>query len=234
MAEGVRLSVMERGLSIAFRLLPKNDPLPMTNSVQTFTGGFTATNGYTFQTPHGLLAIDAPEGMAAWLAQTGQKVAALFLTHWHFDHVMDAAAIARRQDCEIFAWGPSDPASRLEDLLTLVTGQRLGVAEYPVHQPLAGKDRVTMAGAGFLLRHVPGHSPDSLVLISETDRLLFAGDTVMDGGIGRTDFPGGDFDLLVTGIRDKILTLPGDYLIYPGHGSPTTVAAERRDNAWLQ
>jgi glyoxylase-like metal-dependent hydrolase (beta-lactamase superfamily II) len=64
--------------------------------------------------------------------------------------------------------------------------------------------------------------------------VIFSGDTVMDGGIGRTDFPGGDFDLLATGIREKILTLPGDFRIFPGHGGVSTVAEELRGNAFIR
>ncbi len=107
------------------------------------------------------------------------------------------------------------------------------VPDYPVDFPLQGKDAVRIAGHDFLLQHVPGHSPDSLVLIDEKARRIFSGDTVMDGGIGRTDFPDGDFDLLVTGIREKILTFPGDFRIFPGHGGISSVTEERQNNAWL-
>lgn len=200
----------------------------------TYTGGFTATNGYTFQAPDGLIAVDAPTGMNAWLERTGQKPAVLFLTHWHFDHVMDAALIAREHGCPVYAWRASTPADRLEHLVVAFIGPEAAVPAYPVHHPLKGMDSVRIAGQDFLLRHVPGHSPDSLVLIDESARRIFSGDTVMDGGIGRSDFPDGDFDLLITGIREKILTFPGDYRIFPGHGGPSTVAEELRSNPWLQ
>ena len=203
------------------------------SKMQTFTGGFTATNGYTFPATNGTLAVDAPKGMAAWLKGGGERIAALFLTHWHFDHVVDAAQIAREHGCEIWAWGTGTPEDRLETLITSLTGMDVSVEEYPVHHPLAGQDSVEIAGSRFLLRHVPGHSPDSLVLISETGRVIFSGDTVMDGGIGRTDFPGGDFDLLATGIREKILTFPEDFRIFPGHGGVSTVAEELSGNAYL-
>ena len=204
----------------------------MTN-VHTFTGGFTATNGYIFQAPNGLIAVDAPVGMAAWLERTGQKPTALFLTHWHFDHVMDAARIATEHGCPVYAWRASTPEDRLEHLVVAFIGPEAVVPAYPVDHPLKGTDAVHIAGQDFLLRHVPGHSPDSLVLIDESARRIFSGDTVMDGSIGRTDFPDGDFDLLVTGIREKILTFPGDFRIYPGHGGVSTVEEERRGNMFL-
>ncbi len=201
--------------------------------VQSYTGGFTATNGYTFQVSGGLLAVDAPAGMAAWLARSGQRLSALFLTHCHFDHVIDAAAISRDHACPVYAWGPSTAETRLERMVAAFMGRDAAVAEYPVNFPLAGEESVEIAGARFQLRHVPGHSPDSLVLIHEPSRVIFSGDTVMDGGIGRSDFPDGDFDLLVTGITAKILSFPDDFRIFPGHGSPSTVGDERRGNVYL-
>lgn len=202
--------------------------------VQTHTGGFTATNGHLFPAPEGWIVIDAPAGMADWLAARGWKPAALFLTHWHFDHVVDAARLVREYGCPVYAWGPSNAMDRLEYLLAPFLGDAVKVEQYPVDHILAGKGDVTIAGAEFLLRHVPGHSPDSLVLIHEPSRTIFSGDTVMDGGMGRTDFPGGSFELLSQGVREKILTFPGNYRIFPGHGGVTTVAQEREGNRFLE
>lgn len=203
-------------------------------NIQSYTGGFTATNGYIIPALEGLIAVDAPAGMADWLADSGQRLVALFLTHWHFDHVIDAARLAREHACPVYAWGPSTADDRLEYLVAPYLGRGAVVEEYPVHHPLAGLGNVTIAGAGFLLRHVPGHSPDSLVLILEPSRIIFSGDTVMDGGIGRTDFPGGSFELLAQGIRGKILIFPGDFRIFPGHGGGSTVAGELAGNPFLR
>jgi hydroxyacylglutathione hydrolase len=203
------------------------------SSIQSHTGGFTATNGHLFSAPDGFIAVDAPAGMADWLARHDRRLAALFLTHWHFDHVIDAARLAREHACPVYAWGPSTPDDRLEFLVAPWLGRDAVVEDYAVHHALAGTEKVSIAGADFLLRHVPGHSPDSLVLIHEPSRVIFSGDTVMDGGIGRTDFPGGSFELLAQGIREKILTFPGDFRIYPGHGGVSTVAEELAGNAFL-
>lgn len=206
----------------------------MTTEIRQFTGGFTATNGYLFQAPEGWLGIDAPEGMAAWLDAQGIRLAALFLTHWHFDHVMDAARIAREHHCPIYAWRPSTRRDRLDDMVEGFLGRPLGLEDYPVHHPLENADSAHIAGTTFLIRHVPGHSPDSLVLIHEPSRVIFSGDTVMDGGIGRTDFPGGSYEQLVTGILEKILTFPGDFRIHPGHGGISTVRDELAGNPYLR
>ncbi len=203
------------------------------DSLLVYTGGFTATNGYLLCGPHGNLAIDAPEGFAAWLQHRGLRIDALLLTHWHFDHVVDAARLAREHHCPISAWGPSTPDSRLETQLKQWTGMDYSVENYPVDQILAGASEVSAVGRHFRLAHVPGHSPDSLVFIEDAAQRLFSGDTLMQGGIGRSDFPDGDGALLVRGIRAKILTCPDHWAVYSGHGGPTTVGAERADNPFL-
>lgn len=203
------------------------------HSILTHTGGFTATNGYSFGAAKGVVAVDAPEGMTEFLQASGVRPTVLFLTHSHFDHVVEAGRMVAEFGCAVAAWGPSTAEDRLEKLLASYLGRWVSVDPYPVDLPLAGRAEVELAGDRFLLRHVPGHSADSLVLISEEARVIFSGDTVMDGGIGRTDFPRGDYDLLVSGIREKVLNLPGDYRIFPGHGGVSTVAGELRSNPYL-
>ena len=201
--------------------------------LRVHTGGFTFTNGYLLSGPEGSLAIDAPEGMADWLAGLGVKLDALLLTHWHFDHVVDAARLAREHGCPIYAWGPSTPETRLEAHLKQWAGIDFGVEDYPVDQVLAGRTRLTVAGRDFQLEHVPGHSPDSLVFIEEAAGQIFSGDTLMQDGIGRSDFPDGDGALLIRGIQDKILTLTASWQVYSGHGGPTTVGEEKATNPYL-
>ena len=83
------------------------------------------------------------------------------------------------------------------------------------------------------MESVPGHSPDSLIFIDAAARRVFSGDTLMKDGIGRSDFPDGDGELLIRGIQEKILTLPDDYRVFSGHGPPTTVGAEKEGNPFL-
>lgn len=202
-------------------------------SLLVHTGGFTFTNGYLLRGPAGNVAIDAPDGMADWLDSLGVRLDALLLTHWHFDHVVDAARLAREHGCPISAWGPSTAETRLELHLKQWAGLDFSVEDYPVHEILAGQSMITAAGHRFRLEHVPGHSPDSIVFIEEGAERIFSGDTLMHGGIGRSDFPNGDGELLVRGIRDKILTLPDAYQVFSGHGRPTSIASERVDNPFL-
>jgi len=203
-----------------------------------FTGGFCQTNAYLLEAGERRLLVDAPDDCAEWLRGMGVKVDALLLTHQHFDHVMDAARVVADHGCSVHAWSQPAPELWLDRMFAQVTGWALEVAPYVVTHELGGAgvgvgEEVVIAGAGFRLLHVPGHSPDSVCFYDEAGALCFCGDTVFAGGIGRTDFPGGSEPLLIGGIREKILRLPGPTVLLPGHGGPTTVAAELSDNPFL-
>lgn len=81
--------------------------------------------------------------------------------------------------------------------------------------------------------HVPGHSMGSIALYSEEQKFLIAGDVLFNGSIGRTDLPGGDYDIIINSIRTKILTLPAEVTVYPGHGPSTTISYETETNPFL-
>ena len=108
------------------------------------------------------------------------------------------------------------------------------VENYPVDVPLAGCAEWSAAGRRWRIKHVPGHSPDSLVFIEEAAARVFSGDTLMKEGVGRSDFPDGDGALLLRGIQEKIMVLPDAFSVLSGHGPATTVGAERRSNPFLE
>lgn len=210
--------------------------------IECYTGGFFQTNGYLLTGPEGGVLVDAPEGVAAWLREKGVQVDVLLLTHQHYDHVIDVAALKREHpDCQIRAHSGYDTDLTLEAFLQQSIGWAAEVEPYTVDERLEGQGRIEAAGLVFELRHVPGHSPDSLCYfldgecIGGTDStpLLFGGDVLFEGGIGRTDFPHGDTELLLGGIHEKVLTLPGETIVYPGHGAETTVGDEAESNPFL-
>ena len=203
------------------------------DSLRVHTGGFTFTNGYLLSGQGGHVGVDAPEGFADWLERLGVKLEALLLTHWHFDHVVDAARLAREHGCPVYAWGPSTPESRLELHLKQWAGLDFSVENYPVDHCLEGVPGITVGGRAFRVEHVPGHSPDSVIFIEAAAARVFTGDTLMQQGIGRSDFPDGDGELLVRGIREKILGLPEVWAVFSGHGRPTTIGSERESNPCL-
>lgn len=202
-----------------------------TPEIRRHVGGFTATNGYAISTPQGWIGVDAPEGFADWLVGQELKLAALLLTHSHFDHVQDAARIQREHGCNIYAWETSTPESRLETWIFQMARMRLEVEDYPVDFPLKDLSEIEVCGIRWELFHVPGHSPDSVVFFDPASKQLFSGDTLMQGTMGRTDFPGGSTALLVRGMREKLLPLGNDVFVHAGHGESTTLGAER---GWLE
>ena len=147
---------------------------------------------------------------------------------------MDAAAIAESFACPVFAHSELTSDLHLGDLFSQVTGAKIDIAPFAVTEKLEGRTTMTAAGANFGVLHVPGHSPDSVCFYLQDEAILFAGDTLFQSGIGRSDFPGGNGRLLITGIREKILALPKTTRVYPGHGDSTTVTAERIKNPYLE
>ncbi|MBL9133258.1 MAG: MBL fold metallo-hydrolase [Verrucomicrobiaceae bacterium] len=202
--------------------------------IQTYTGGIAATNGHLLQLPGGKILIDAPDGVADWLDELDAYVDVLFLTHQHFDHVLDAALVKAKHGCRVVAWSDFSRDLTLERLFGAFTGSSVSVPEFSVDEIVAGKDTVDACGVTWRLYHVPGHSPDSVCYHWAEKSLLFGGDVLFSYGVGRTDFPGGSHAQLVRGIQEKLLTLPDDTLVYPGHGPHTCIVEERVGNPYLQ
>jgi glyoxylase-like metal-dependent hydrolase (beta-lactamase superfamily II) len=199
---------------------------------ETYTGGFTETNGYLLETPDGgHLLIDAPAGVADWLDGRGVKPSHLLLTHQHFDHVEGAAAV-QELGAELLAWSAYSPGLTLEDAAS-GWGLPIRIRPFTVDRTLEGDAQLELAGLAFALAHVPGHSPDGLSFHHAPSGLCFCGDTVFAGSIGRTDLPGGDHALFIRCIREQLLTLPPETRLLPGHGPATTVGTEQRSNPFL-
>ncbi len=168
------------------------------------------------------------------LGQERLRPAAILNTHGHLDHIAgnsamklafpEAPLVIGREDAALL----SDPVANMSAEFGL-----------PVRSPAADRlvgdgDRVEVAGFDFLVREVPGHSPGSVIYITDQfdPPIVFGGDVLFAGSVGRTDF-GGDFPLLRSGIRSKLFILPDATRVYPGHGPSTTIGAERRTNPYV-
>ncbi len=198
---------------------------------ERFTGGFFQTNGYLLKTPEGShVLVDAPMGVAAWLQAKGIVPAALLLTHQHIDHIDDAAAVAA-MGARVFAFSPYSSDLTLEALLQGL-GMPVRVEPFVVEEILEGRGHLEIGGLRMELAHVPGHSTDSVTFFLPDRGELFSGDTLMAQNLGRSDFPGGDEPLLIDGIREKLFALPENTQVFPGHGPPTTIGAERAGNPY--
>lgn len=203
------------------------------SEIHTYTGGIAATNGHLLTLPGGTVLVDAPDGIADWLKKQNLKVDALFLTHQHFDHVLDAAAVKAQHGCQVYAFAPFSRDLTLERLYGAVTGSSFSVPDFEVDEVLEGQDTLNAIGETWRLYHVPGHSPDSVCFHLEAQNLLFGGDVLFLDGVGRTDFPGGSTQQLLTGIESKLFPLPDATRVFPGHGDDTTIGRERAENPFL-
>jgi hydroxyacylglutathione hydrolase len=198
-----------------------------------YTGGIAQTNGWLLRAGNESIVIDAPEGMASWVRKQGVAVTQLWLTHQHFDHVMDAAEIARDHHCSIVAHSAYTKALTLELLFAQMSGMALNVPPFVISDQWQSGALLTGLGRDWQVFHIPGHSPDSICFYQAEWGLLLAGDVLMDGGVGRCDFPGGSEESLISGIHQHLLGLPELTRVIPGHGSETTIGWENQHNPYL-
>jgi len=156
---------------------------------------------------------------------------AVWLTHAHLDHVAGVAAIKEATGVPIWLHADDRP---LYDAAPQQARVLLGLdlpALPPPDRAIVPGEPLRVGAVEFEVRHVPGHSPGSVALVG--DGVALVGDAVFAGSVGRTDLPGGDSETLLTSIRDQLLTLPDETVLYPGHGPETTVGRERRTNPFL-
>jgi hydroxyacylglutathione hydrolase len=175
-----------------------------------------------------------PELILNFLAQEQLSVAAILNTHGHADHIGGNAALKRA-----FPQAPLIIGAQEASLLTDPQANLSAPFGFPVVSPPADRlvhdgEVLTLAGIQLEVREIPGHTPGHVVyLVFGGPLRVFGGDVLFRGSIGRTDFPGGDFDRLASGIRQRLYSLPDDTVIYPGHGPVTTIGQEKRENPFV-
>jgi hydroxyacylglutathione hydrolase len=184
---------------------------------------------------------DAAEPVAAAIAEHRLSPVAALLTHGHFDHVMSVTPICDGNG--IPAWVHpedrgllSDPTRGLGRESMAFFGGRLELREPAEVRELTDGAELDLAGLRLTVDHTPGHTGGSVVFrttAEEGGELLLAGDTLFAGSIGRTDLPGGDPDRMMVSLRDKVLPLPDEMVVLPGHGPTTTIGRERASNPFL-
>ncbi|MGA2276677.1 MAG: MBL fold metallo-hydrolase [Terracidiphilus sp.] len=176
---------------------------------------------------------DEAERIDSRLTQLGLSLKQILLTHAHIDHVGGALALKRLTGAPILLHQDDLP------LLAMMKVQAgwVGVAPPETAPPdgfLGDGESVGLARYPAQVLHTPGHSQGSVCFHIAALRLLIAGDTLFAGSIGRTDLPGGDSDQIIESIRRRLLPLPGETRVLPGHGPETSIGEERKSNPFLR
>jgi hydroxyacylglutathione hydrolase len=176
-----------------------------------------------------------PDRILDYVLQRKLKVAAILNTHGHGDHIAGNRAVK-----EAFPDAPliigADEVPLLSDPdRNLSRPFGWSITSPPADRLVREGDAVEAAGLRFEVLELPGHSPGHVVfVVREKPILVFGGDVLFQGSIGRFDFPGSDGRLLMQGIRRKLYTLPDDTVVYPGHGPDTTIGHEKRTNPFVR
>lgn len=176
-----------------------------------------------------------PDQIVAYLAREQLTPAIILNTHGHADHIGGNAEMKRLwPECPLVI-GRRDATKLTNPVLNLSQQFGVPITSPPADRLLDEDDVIEAAGFTLRVKEIPGHSVGHIVFITEGQQptLVFGGDVLMAGSTGRWDFPGGSLDQLLSGIREKLLTLPDDTIIYAGHGPRTTIGEEKRTNPVL-
>ena len=166
------------------------------------------------------------------LETTGWKPAAILNTHGHLDHIIGNHDLKQRFPDVPIVIGRGDADMLTDAELNLSASYGLPMTSPPADRLLDHGESLSFLKLNWNVAEIPGHSPGHVVFIC-TDvepALVFGGDVLFQGGIGRTDFPGGSLETLLAGIHRHLYTLPDSTIVFPGHGPSTTVGAEKKTN----
>lgn len=165
--------------------------------------------------------------------EAGLSISLIVITHAHIDHVGALRAVHEKTGAR-FALHEAEKSLMLAAPMRMLTSLGLTPLKSP-HKPdrlLKDGDGIDVGDLHFEVLYTPGHSSGGVCLLGHG--VVFSGDTLFNCGIGRTDPPGGNYDRLMKSIREKLMVLPDETVVYPGHGPPTTIGAERRGNPFLR
>jgi hydroxyacylglutathione hydrolase len=208
-------------------------------SIVSFVLGLVETNTYLIADPDTAEAVvidPAEEGarIAEEAGRRGWRIGSIWLTHAHFDHLAGAGQLADRLN-------PPPPVALHPDDYTLWRMQGgaalFGMRIDPGPEPTIdlGHGQILHLGQNqFEVRHAPGHTRGHVMFSCPGEAVLFCGDVIFQGSIGRTDLPGGNYQTLIESIHAQVLSLPDETRLLSGHGPESSVGAERKTNPFLQ
>jgi hydroxyacylglutathione hydrolase len=176
-----------------------------------------------------------PDKIIGYLDQQNLVPAAILNTHGHSDHIAGNAALKKRwPDCPLLI-GVGDAAKLTDPWLNLSANFGVPLASPPADLTVKDDDTYSAAGFDLQVRAIPGHTTGHVVYLWEGAEppLVFVGDVIFAGSVGRSDFPDGNHRQLILGIRSKLFTLPDETILLPGHGPATTVGEEKLNNPFV-
>ena len=176
-----------------------------------------------------------PQPIIDYLQQEGLQLAAILNTHGHADHIAGNEAIKASWSDAPLVIGAGDAPKLTDPMLNLSGSYGMGFVSPEADVLLNGGDRYEAAGFDFEIRDAPGHSCGHILFLWEAHEptIVFGGDVLFRGSVGRTDFPDGSFEQLAHSIKTQLFGLPDDTIVLPGHGPGTTVGEEKRHNPFV-
>jgi glyoxylase-like metal-dependent hydrolase (beta-lactamase superfamily II) len=205
--------------------------------VRMFTVGPVQENCYLFRRDGSDRALivdpgDEADRLLHAIDELGVELEGILLTHTHFDHVGAVAPVAEATGAEV--WVPELEKFVLADIMSYVPWPGFGPYEsYDAEHTLKGGEKLKLAGFEIDVLFTPGHSPGHVTFSIPDEEVIFSGDVLFQGSVGRVDLPGGDGPTLLESIRTLIESLPEDTTVHPGHMGLTTLGAERASNPFL-
>jgi len=174
---------------------------------------------------------DCPEKIEMKISRMNGKPVAILLTHGHFDHILAAQAVKEKYNIPIYACRQEEEMLREPSInMTVHYGQGCSIVPDVFLEDL---DVIRLAGFSVQMIHTPGHTPGGCCYYMEQEGVLFSGDTLFQTSVGRSDFPGGSASALVRSVKEKLLVLPEETHVYPGHMEETTIGYEKLHNPFI-
>ena len=206
--------------------------------IDYITSGSIDTNGYVIGDPVSRkgIFIDAPEhgarGMLDLAAKHGLTITHIINTHGHWDHIPDNLALKKNTGAKVAIH--KDDGHYLLNPTTLLFQLPFKIEPMTPDEYLSDNQNLEVGLLHFIILHTPGHTPGSICLYEPNEKVVFTGDTLFAGSVGRTDLPGGNWEILLESIKERLFTLPDTTTVYPGHGLSSTIGDERTENPFIE
>lgn len=210
--------------------------------ITTFTFNMFGVNTYVVWNPDtkdatvidpGMMNGSEERQIEKFISDNGLNVTQLINTHMHLDHIFGDRWTASRYGVKVQASTDDEFLGKQAPAQARMFSLPLNPEPVTVDCPLADGDTINIGGEEVKVIAVPGHSPGSLVLYFPKSGWAITGDVLFQGSIGRTDLVAGNHRLLIEGIRSKLMTLPPDTIVFPGHGNPTAIGQEKSSNPYI-